>query len=311
MGDSMVNWYYVVGSDRVGPVSEAALQVLFLNNEINDDTYIWKKGFKNWERLKDVTELKFDKQIEETSTPGPVSLKNNVESSLAKPVDEKNEIEFEAQLKTPEKKNVKQAPTESTREINLAQFKADKKESPEIKFSFKWMKNGKNDEMFFIKVGKDRKDFEDDIYGPYSLLEINEALTEKRVNLQTLVYSAGMSSWTKLQDTPINIDYNGISLSEISLNEVPLLIVFESSSSLPLVTIVKKSGVKEAVLLGAGPFIEFKNKTVLVSLYVGSELKVKNIQLMVQNYDKKNQMIECHFLNLSSDAKKIMLNHAI
>ena len=278
----MVNWYYVVGSDRVGPVSEAALQVLFLNGEINTSTYIWKKGFKNWERLKDVTELKFDNPIEEAPTTVEV---------LTQSIDEKIEVEIETQPKTATKKVEKKDPTENTREINLAQFKAEKKESPDIKFSFNWKSNGENEELFFIKVGKDRRKLEDDIYGPYSLLEINEALTEKRVNLQTLIYSAGMNSWTKLQDTPVNNDYNGISLSGITLKEVPLLIVFESST-LPLVTIVKKAGVKEAVLLGAGPFIEFKNKMVLVSLYIGSELKVKNIQVMVQKYDKKNQMIE-------------------
>ena len=282
--DSMVNWYYVVGSDRVGPVSEAALQVLFLNGEINTDTYIWKKGFANWERLKDVTEIKFELKIdtvEEETINLPEPTLERVQEKIEKVIaDLKND------------------------------FNIQKKESPDFKFSFDWDRDGKKDDIFFIKIGKDRFNVEHDIFGPYSLVEINEALKGKRMNLHTLVYSAGMSSWTKLEDTPINNDYNGISISEISLDEVPLVMVFESSP-LPLITLIKKAGVKDAVLLGAGPFVEFQNITVLVSLYIGNELKVKNIQVMVKNYDKKNQTIECQFIDLNSDAKKIMLNHAV
>ena len=304
----MVNWYYVVGSERVGPVSESALQVLFLNGEITDDTYIWKKGFTNWERLKDVTELKFDLKIDTVATPEPTPVKVQEKIEVVK--KENTNVAPLEKVEAPVKKVAKKDPSENTREINLAEFKAEKKESPDVKFSFDWDRSGQKDEVFFIKIGKDRSKAEEDIFGPYSLVEINEALKGKRVNLHTLVFSAGMSSWTKLEDTPVNSDYNGISMSGISLKEVPLVIVFESSP-LPLVTLVKKAGVKEAVLLGAGPFLEFQNKTVLVSLYIGSELKVKNIQVMVQNYDKKNQTIECHFVDLNSDAKKIMLNHAV
>ena len=70
METNMVNWYYVIGSERVGPVSVSALKVLFSTGEISNDTYIWKKGFANWERLKDVTELKLD-EIEMESAPAP------------------------------------------------------------------------------------------------------------------------------------------------------------------------------------------------------------------------------------------------
>ena len=284
MGDSMVNWYYVVGSDRVGPVSAAALQVLFLNGEINTDTYVWKKGFANWERLKEVTELKFDKPIED------VKVAESVPYEIKAPVQK-------------EKKEI-------TREINLAQLRAEDKESPEVRFSFDWNTINQNEELIFIKIGKDRRHFSDEIYGPYSLVELKEALAEKRVNLHTLVYSPGMSSWTKIQDTPINDDYIGISLSGISLFENPLLMIFESSP-LPLITIVKKSGVKDAVLLGAGPFVELQNKIVKATLYNGNEMKVKNIQVKILNYNKKTQSIECQFIDLDSEVKKIMLNHAV
>jgi hypothetical protein len=64
-GVIMVNWYYVLGSERVGPVSVEILKSLFLSDEINSETYIWKKGFQNWEHLKDVGELSFEKVTKE------------------------------------------------------------------------------------------------------------------------------------------------------------------------------------------------------------------------------------------------------
>lgn len=296
----MVNWYYVVGSERVGPVSVSALKVLFSNGEITNDTYIWKKGFANWERLKDVAELKLDEMEIESA---PVSTPSPTPVVEAGPV--KNEDKFE--LKAPVKKETAK---ENTREIKIDQLKKEEKTSPEVTFTFSWHSVNEQEELFFIKIGKDRKHSDDNMYGPYSLVELRAALDEKRMNLHTLIFTPGMSSWTKLQDTPVNPDFTGIALSSVSLNEIPLLLVFDYSP-LPLITIVKKAGVKEGVLLGSGPFIEFQNKTTLASLYVGSELKVKNVQVIVQTYDKKDQSIECLFVDLNTDARKIMLNHAV
>lgn len=291
----MVNWYYVIGSERVGPVSVSALKVLFSTGEINNDTYIWKKGFANWERLKDVSELKLDEmEMEGQPVVAPTE-------APAKKLD--LVVEDKLELKAPAKKEV-------TREIKIDQLKKEEKSSPEVSFSFNWHTVKEQEELFFLKIGKDRKHAADDIYGPYSLVELKEALEEKRVNLHTLVFSAGMSSWTKLQDTPVNPEYTGIALSSVSLAEIPLMLVFDSFP-LPLTTLVKKAGVRGGLLLGSGPFIEFQNKTVLASLYVGSELKVKNVQVVVQSYDKKDQAIECLFVDLTTDARKIMLNHAV
>lgn len=298
----MVNWYYVIGSERVGPVSVSALKVLFSNGEINNDTYIWKKGFANWERLKDVSELKLDEmEIESAPVATPIS-DSVVEEVPAGKLDLAIE-EDQFELKAPAKKEV-------TREIKTDQLKKEEKSSPEVNFSFNWHTVKEQEELFFLKIGKDRKHSADDIYGPYSLVELKEALTEKRVNLHTLIFSPGMSSWTKLQDTPVNPEYSGIALSNVSLTEIPLMLVFDSFPQ-PLMTLVKKAGVKGGLLLGSGPFIEFQNKTVLASLYVGSEIKVKNVQVVVQSYDKKDQSIECLFVDLNTDARKIMLNHAV
>lgn len=298
-GDFMVNWYYVVGSDRVGPVSVEALKVLFDNNKITTDTYVWKKGFQNWERLKDVSELDFTTpraepepiiieplEIKEVPRPAPASAATASET--------RNELEFNFE---PEPEPVR--------------LQEKSKGSPEVKFTFDWNHVKENEEMFFIKIGKDRKlSTGSDIYGPYSLIELREALKEKRINLQSQLFTPGMSSWTKLEDTILNEKYKGLAIGSISLSEVPLVMVIDFSP-LPLITVVKKAGTKEGILLGSGPFSEFQNTTVKASLYVGNELKVKNVNVKIQSYDKKDQSIDCEFIDLNIDAKKIMLNHAV
>lgn len=51
-------WYYVRGSDRVGPLNLEEIQDLIKENSIVEETYLWRKGFSNWEKLKNIEELK-------------------------------------------------------------------------------------------------------------------------------------------------------------------------------------------------------------------------------------------------------------
>ena len=119
-----------------------------------------------------------------------------------------------------------------------------------------------------------------------------------------------MDSWIKIQETILNPHSSVLKNNNISLNEAPLMLVFDHSP-LPLVTLVKKAGTKEGILLGAGPFSEFASGTHKVSLYVGNELKSKNITVKINSYDKVAQSMDCQFLDLNQDARKIMLNHAV
>ncbi len=50
-------WYYVQGSERVGPVERPELAQLYTDGVINSDSYVWKKGFDNWIVLREVDEL--------------------------------------------------------------------------------------------------------------------------------------------------------------------------------------------------------------------------------------------------------------
>ncbi len=53
----MTSWYYVQGSERVGPVEQSELKALVLQGVLGSDSYVWRKGFENWQRMSEVDEL--------------------------------------------------------------------------------------------------------------------------------------------------------------------------------------------------------------------------------------------------------------
>lgn len=269
MGKNMVNWYYVQGSERVGPVNEETLRDLYKKNVLNAESYIWRKGFANWERLKDVTEIDFSKP----SVP-PAPLKKVV---------------------------LEEAPKEEEQVISTGPS------SPEIIFNFDWNSVGEDEELFYLKIGRDRAmKSAASTYGPYSIKELKAALDDKRINNKTLLYSAGMSGWIELGQTPLDPKILKINMSE-TIGETPLLMVLENEP-LPLIALVKEAGATRCTLLGAGPFKA--GTTLLSSLYSGTQLKAKDVKLEIEKYDPKDQMVSCHILEIDEGAKKIIQNYA-
>ncbi|HLT22690.1 MAG TPA: GYF domain-containing protein [Bacteriovoracaceae bacterium] len=51
------NWYYVQQGNRQGPVSFETIQSLIRSNTLGDSDYVWKKGFDNWKKIREVSEL--------------------------------------------------------------------------------------------------------------------------------------------------------------------------------------------------------------------------------------------------------------
>lgn len=75
-------WYYVKSGERVGPVEEDAVLDLIKSNELNDEDYVWKKGFDNWIPIKDVPELKVADDpatppMAEPDIPAPIVEESN------------------------------------------------------------------------------------------------------------------------------------------------------------------------------------------------------------------------------------------
>ena len=255
----MSNWYYVQGSERLGPVGEETLRELFVKGDINIESYIWKKGFQNWERLKDVTELDF-------KSPDTGKRKNDKKEAEA--IDES---------------------------------------SPELIFHFDWKKVRDEEELFFIKIGLDRKStVVEDKFGPFSITELKEAIDDKRINNHTLIFSAGMPGWIEIGETPLDPKKLSVNLSNIR-EPAPLLMVVQHDP-LPLVALINKAGIKECTMLGAGAFQT--GSDLLCSIYAGSTLKAKNIKVNIKEYSPKSQMAICRIVEINDQAKKIMLNYA-
>lgn len=49
-----MNWYYALGDQRQGPVSDAELDALISSGKITENTLVWKEGMVNWQPLKEV-----------------------------------------------------------------------------------------------------------------------------------------------------------------------------------------------------------------------------------------------------------------
>lgn len=268
----MTNWYYVQGSERVGPVTEILLQRLFLDNVIDLETYVWKKGFQNWMRIKNVDELS-------------LNLLNNENTLL----------------------------TEERTETGLNQKDESEifeKKQIEIVFDFNWNNLDEMDEIFYLKIGRDRVRYEGiDVFGPYSFKELKEALALNRINSHTLIFTPGMEAWQKIHDTPLCKDFNlGIS-SGIILNEAPLVLVHMEKTN-RLVSIVKKASAKYLVLLAGKDFKKFEKQKIKLKFFVGSIDKMDFLEVEVIKYDSLEQTLDCRVISISDDSKKILLNHA-
>lgn len=250
----MVNWYYVRGNDRVGPVSVDVLRDLFSKQELNLESYVWRKGFQNWERLKDVAEL-------DMSGKTPSAIQD------MKPIAA----------------------------------------SPELEFTFDWKKIRDEEELFFIKIGHDRKNLiDDECFGPYSLSELRDAKEEKRINDKTLIFATGLPGWIEVGETPLNPLKHTVNLNHNPV-EIPLLMVM-SHEPLPIIALVNKAGTKECTVLGAGPFQA--GEELLCSIYSGSQLKAKNVKINISEYEPKQQRAVCKIVELNEDARKVIQNYA-
>jgi hypothetical protein len=72
MADS---WYYVQKGNRHGPVALEVIQQMVASNDLNSSDYVWKKGFENWKRIKEVSELEEKPAPVAAPTPAPAPFK--------------------------------------------------------------------------------------------------------------------------------------------------------------------------------------------------------------------------------------------
>lgn len=79
------NWYYVQKGNRHGPVDVSVIQKMVTTDELKTEDYVWKKGFENWKKIKDVPELE-PAPVEAAPAPAPSpSLPDAIPAKIAEP----------------------------------------------------------------------------------------------------------------------------------------------------------------------------------------------------------------------------------
>jgi hypothetical protein len=249
----MSNWYYVQGTERMGPIDEKELYRLFSVEVIKSDSYVWRKGFENWERLFTVSELSYFVKNQDQLEP--------------------------------------------------------KRQSPEIQFSFDWKNFNHNDEIFFIKTGKDRHLADEKILGPYSLVELYGAFLQKRINVNTYIFTPGILNWEYIGSIPVlqqewKIDEY---VTSAPLGIEPGVITFERQP-VPVISIIKK--VTDDTLTFLCGLHIMEGDVLSASLYRGKELKVREVVLKVTKVNHFNQTIDCDFSEVNAELKKMIYEFA-
>jgi hypothetical protein len=79
----MEKWYYVQKGNRHGPVAIEVIYQMISRQDLKSDDFVWKKGFENWKKIKDVSEIvvKEDPSIPDILLP-PDIQEETKESSL-------------------------------------------------------------------------------------------------------------------------------------------------------------------------------------------------------------------------------------
>ena len=163
------NWYYVQKGNRQGPVTIEALAEMVTKQELKADDFVWKKGFDNWKKIKDVSELEAASKPEPEIRIAPVAPPAPVASAAP----------------------VKAAPANDFPAAPIMHME-DKE------FSFTQIKNHE-DRVIFLRIGNDRGGAATD-YGPFSLVQVKKLFKENRINGKTFLFTSGMKEWKILGD---------------------------------------------------------------------------------------------------------------
>ncbi len=81
------NWYYVQKGNRHGPVAIEVIESMIQNLELKTEDFVWKKGFENWKKIKDVTELQ--QEVAPAQIPTPQMELPKPAAPVAAPVPKK------------------------------------------------------------------------------------------------------------------------------------------------------------------------------------------------------------------------------
>lgn len=166
MADS---WYYVQKGNRHGPVAIEVIQQMIVNSDLQSSDYVWKKGFENWKRIKEIPEFE-DRPAAPAAPVAPAPTPAPTPAPAA--------------FKAPEP-------------VKPAESSAPKMEFKEVSLK----KLGADDRSIYIRIGNDRGLPPSD-YGPFTVQQLKQLFTEHRINGKTMVFVPGMKEWKVLGDLP-------------------------------------------------------------------------------------------------------------
>lgn len=159
MADS---WYYVQKGNRHGPVALEVIQQMIANSDLTPADYVWKKGFENWKKIKEVDELEDKPAAVAAPAPQPQTFKAPAPAEAAPQAELGPKIQF--------------------KEISLRDLIPDER-------------------IIYVRIGNDRGLPPSD-YGPFNLTQLKQLFKESRINGKTLVFITGMKEWRVLGDLP-------------------------------------------------------------------------------------------------------------
>lgn len=271
----MISWYYVEGTERIGPVSFEALRQLCVQEKINHETYVWKKGFANWERLKNVSELSSIFEIDE-----------NIKEEISEITNE----HFNLELKTENQID------------SIQKEEVSNKSSPIIIDSFNWENLNRNSSVFYLNIGRDRRQNKSHYFGPFSIKELIYAFKQKRINDNSLVFAAGLDNWQEVHSIPIlrkSLELEGLT---IPINvKSPYLFIGERVST-TFDFLVKDINLKQAEILTGSQFTI--GEELQLSLFKGMNLKSRNITVRVDSINKFEQSYVLSIIEMNEDVVK-------
>lgn len=180
-------WYYVQGSERVGPVEQSDIENLFHEGVLNPDSYVWRKGFDNWKNLNSVDE--FGSLLMGGSGGGDTS---------AEPMETATEdIHIDGPDTHSQEEGLEEEHAPQDDVSFIPQMGADSAQGG----AFDLNSIGMHSKVFSIKVGLDRGGSESE-FGPFSLEQLKRAYQENRINEKTFIFTPGMETWIFLGDFP-------------------------------------------------------------------------------------------------------------
>lgn len=86
-----MNWYYAIGQERKGPVTDDQLQGLVKDNVVLGDTLVWREGMPNWQPYRTVAPLGSGAVLAATPEAAPLPAATVAPPAAAKPTQSEEE----------------------------------------------------------------------------------------------------------------------------------------------------------------------------------------------------------------------------